>query len=310
MCVGAPADGRDTLLLRVAEYARDRSASAADTRRAVACAARLFRIPEPDDNMLPGNVASTANVRRQAADFFGHLRARAAEFPSHVALHWPPMTTPPLGTRCSWWFASQAPRGRRARLGRADEGAQPPRIAPTNENLRGVGARTAFRAEDGWFRGHSTTTDAWESFMLRPGDDWDGLGAAPHALSEPPIQGEERIVGVHAPRRAQGVCGETRRRSLFRTTKIRFYPTIFATFCFLAELGAQKGPKWALRGHQPIDFRPFRTPSRGIAAFSHHGHFRPPIAPPVPRDAENKRRRPRSHRRYIRPFQWFAGSPL
>ena len=24
--------------------------------------------------------------------------------------------------------------------------------------------------------------------------------------------GEERIVGVHAPRRAQGVCGETRRR--------------------------------------------------------------------------------------------------
>jgi len=147
--------------------------------------ARLFRIPEPDDNMVPGNVASTANVRRQAADFFGHLRARAAEFPHHVALHWPPMTTPPLGTRCSRWFASQAPRGRRARLGRADEGAQPQRIAPTNENLRGVGARTAFRAEDGWFRGHSTTTDAWEAFMLRPGDDWDGLGAAPHALSEP-----------------------------------------------------------------------------------------------------------------------------
>ena len=80
---------------------------------------------------------------------------------------------------------------------------------------------------------------------------------------------------AHAPRRAQGVCGETRRRSLFRTTKIRFYPTIFATFCFLAELGAQKGPKWALRGHQPIDFRPFRTPSRGIAAFSQNGHFSP-----------------------------------
>ena len=150
----------------------------------MACAARLFHVPEPDDNMLSGNVASTANVRRQAADYFGHLRARAAEFPHHVALHWPPMTTPPLGTRCSWWFASQAPRGRRARLGRADEGAQPPRIAPTNENLRGVGARTAFCAEDGWFRGHSTTTDAWEAFMLRPGDDWDGLGAAPHALSE------------------------------------------------------------------------------------------------------------------------------
>ena len=112
----------------------------------MACAARLFRIPEPDDNMFPEKVASTANVRRQAADFFGHLRARAAEFPRHVALHWPPMTTPPLGTRCSRWFASQAPRGRRARLGRADEGAQPQRIAPTNENLRGVGARTAFRA--------------------------------------------------------------------------------------------------------------------------------------------------------------------
>ena len=61
-------------------------------------------------------------------------------------------------------------------------------IAPTNENLRGVGARTAFRAEDGWVRGHRTTTDAWEAFMLRPGDDWDGLGAAPHALSEPPIR--------------------------------------------------------------------------------------------------------------------------
>ena len=154
----------------------------------MACAARLFRIPEPDDNMFPEKVASTANVRRQAADFVGHLRARAAEFPHHVALHWPPMATPPLGTRCSRWFASQAPRGRRARLGRADEGAQPQRIAPTNENLRGVGARTAFRAEDGWFRGHSTTTDAWEAFMLRPGDDWDGLGAAPHALSEPPIR--------------------------------------------------------------------------------------------------------------------------
>ena len=27
------------------------------------------------------------------------------------------------------------------------------------------------------------------------------------------LHGEERIVGVHAPRRAQGVCGETRRRS-------------------------------------------------------------------------------------------------
>ncbi len=82
------------------------------------------------------------------------------------------------------------------------------------------------------------------------------------------VQGEERIVGVHAPRRAQGVCGETRRRSLFRTTKIRFYPTIFSTFCFLAELGAQKGPKWALRGHQPIDFRPFRTPSRDRRFFA------------------------------------------
>ena len=46
------------------------------------------------------------------------------------------------------------------------------------------------------------------------------------------VQGEERIVGVHAPRRAQGVCGETRRRSLFRTTKIRFYPTIFSVFFF------------------------------------------------------------------------------
>ena len=77
---------------------------------------------------------------------------------------------------------------------------------------------------------------------------------------------------AHAPRRAQGVCGETRRRSLFRTTKIRFYPTIFATFCFLAELGAQKGPKWALRGHQPIDFRPFRTPSRDRHFFQ-NGHF-------------------------------------
>ena len=66
----------------------------------------------------------------------------------------------------------------------------------------------------------------------------------------------------HAPRRAQGVCGETRRRSLFRTTKMKYLSTIFSTFCFLVELGAQKGPKWALRGHQPIDFRPFRTPSR------------------------------------------------
>ena len=88
------------------------------------------------------------------------------------------------------------------------------------------------------------------------------------------LQGEESEnnshseLVAHAPRRAQGVCGETRRCNLFRTTKIRFYPTIFATFCFLAELGAQKGAKSALRGHhQPIDFRPFRTPSRGIAAF-------------------------------------------
>ena len=80
---------------------------------------------------------------------------------------------------------------------------------------------------------------------------------------------------MHAPRRAQGVCGETRRRSLFRTTKMKYLSTIFSTFCFLVELGAQKGPKWALRGHQPIDFRPFRTPSRGIAAFSHDGHFTP-----------------------------------
>ena len=57
------------------------------------------------------------------------------------------------------------------------------------------------------------------------------------------LRGEEKIVAVHAPRHAQGMCGETRHRSLFRTTKIRFYPAIFATFCFLAELGAQKWPK-------------------------------------------------------------------
>ena len=37
----------------------------------------------------------------------------------------------------------------------------------------------------------------------------------------------------------------------------------------------QKGAKSALRGHQPIDVRPFRTPSRGIAAFSQNGHFSP-----------------------------------
>ena len=73
-----------------------------------------------------------------------------------------------------------------------------------------------------------------------------------------PLQGEERIiVGVHAPRHAQGVCGETRLRSLFRTTKIRFYPTIFATrtckvmylyFLLPCRIRCPKGRgrKWAL----------------------------------------------------------------
>lgn len=44
------------------------------------------------------------------------------------------------------------PRGHRTRLGRAAGGAQPQRITPTNENLRGVGARTAYHADDEWFR--------------------------------------------------------------------------------------------------------------------------------------------------------------
>ena len=60
-----------------------------------------------------------------------------------------------------------------------------------------------------------------------------------------------------------------------RRCKIIFLPTISSNFCLVPQLGPQKGAKSALRGHQPIDFRPFRTPSRGIAAFSHHGHFSP-----------------------------------
>ena len=60
-----------------------------------------------------------------------------------------------------------------------------------------------------------------------------------------------------------------------RRCKIIFLPTISSNFCLVPQLGPQKGAKSALRGHQPIDFRPFRTPSRGIAAFSHDGHFSP-----------------------------------
>ena len=60
-----------------------------------------------------------------------------------------------------------------------------------------------------------------------------------------------------------------------RRCKIIFLPTISSNFCLVPQLGPQKGAKSALRGHQPIAFRPFRTPSRGIAAFSHHGHFSP-----------------------------------
>ena len=60
-----------------------------------------------------------------------------------------------------------------------------------------------------------------------------------------------------------------------RMYKIIFLPTICRDLCLVPQLGPQKGAKSALRGHQPIDFRPFRTPSRGIAAFSHHGHFSP-----------------------------------
>ena len=64
-----------------------------------------------------------------------------------------------------------------------------------------------------------------------------------------------------------------------RRCKIIFLPTISSNFCLVPQLGPQKGAKSALRGHQPIDFRPFRTPSRGIAAFSHHGHFSPHTRP-------------------------------
>ena len=60
-----------------------------------------------------------------------------------------------------------------------------------------------------------------------------------------------------------------------RRCKIIFLPTISSKFCLVPQLGPQKGAKSALRGHQPIDFRPFRTPSRGIAAFSQNGHFSP-----------------------------------
>ena len=62
---------------------------------------------------------------------------------------------------------------------------------------------------------------------------------------------------------------------LFRRTISKILPITLSTFWVLGVLGAQKGPKWALGGHQPIDFRPFRTPSRGIAAFSQNGHFSP-----------------------------------
>ena len=109
--------------------------------------------------------------------------------------------------------------------------------------------------------------------MLRPRRP--SKDPAPALRHRRKVRGEERIVGVHAWGRAQVVYGETRRRSLFRTTKIIFYPTIFSTFGVLGQLGRQKGAKSALRRHQMIDFRPFRTPSRGIAAFSHHGHFSP-----------------------------------
>ena len=55
---------------------------------------------------------------------------------------------------------------------------------------------------------------------------------------------------------------------MVRRPEIIFLPTIFSTFGVLGVLGAQKGPKWALRGHQPIDFRPFRTPSRDRRFFA------------------------------------------
>ena len=68
------------------------------------------------------------------------------------------------------------------------------------------------------------------------------------------VQGEERIVPVDAWGRAHVVYGQTRRRSLLRTTKIIFYPTILSAFSVVPELGAQKGPKmgsWQLHRGRP-----------------------------------------------------------
>ena len=53
-----------------------------------------------------------------------------------------------------------------------------------------------------------------------------------------------------------------------RRPEIIFLPTISSNFCLVPQLGPQKGAKSALRGHQPIDFRPFRTPSRDRRFFA------------------------------------------
>ena len=78
--------------------------------------------------------------------------------------------------------------------------------------------------------------------------------------------------------------------SLFRTTKIRFYPTIFSTFCFLAELGAQKGPKMGSERPSADRFQAVSDTIEGSPLFRKMDTFRPPIAPSTLHIAGNGRR--------------------
>ena len=60
--------------------------------------------------------------------------------------------------------------------------------------------------------------------------------------------------------------GVTDCSEMLRETQIIFYLAIFSTFCFLAELGAQKGPKMG-------------SWSAFVEACGHHGADPPP--PPI-----------------------------